>query len=80
MDMPRSGHTASLLPDGRVLVAGGSIDTSAEIYDPAAGTFRQTGSMTQYRSWASAALLRDGRVLLVGGSDGSSNSAETYWP
>ncbi len=67
-------HTATLLQDGRVLVSGGpirraSIDTSAsaEIYDPALGTWSQTGSMTAEREGHTATLLLDGRVLVSGG-------------
>ena len=80
MTVSRSGHTATLLQDGRVLVAGGSGDTSAEIYDPKTGTFSPTGSTMQYRSFGSAVLLHNGQVLLVGGAQGFEASAETYWP
>src|SRR4051812_16642878 len=41
----RSGHTATLLPDGKVLVAGGSGGTSTELYNPANGTWTATGSL-----------------------------------
>ena len=56
---------AMLLDDGRVLIAYG--DASAELYDPATGTFSPTGSMTTARVVASATRLADGRVLIAGG-------------
>ena len=70
----REGHTATLLQDGTVLVAGGPTD-AAEIYDPAARSWTVTGSMTQARSGHTATLLADGRVLVVGCAD-----AELYDP
>ena len=87
---PRAGHTATLLRDGRVLVVGG-IDASdgidnlatAELYDPASGTFTRTGSLAQGRAHHTATLLRDGRVLVAGGYGGgtlSLSSAEIYDP
>ena len=68
----RNWATATLLSDGRVLVAGGLVDgtltlSSAEIYDPASGTFSPTGSMPDARFLSSATLLADGRVLISGG-------------
>jgi hypothetical protein len=67
MDTARSGHTATLLQDGRVLVAGGTDLPSAELFDPATRTFTATGPMTAARSGHSATLLSDGKVLLAGG-------------
>jgi hypothetical protein len=91
MTMPRSQHTATLLLDGRVLLAGGVIidrptsateifhpTANAEIYDPSTGLFTPTGSMTSARSSHIATLLADGRVLIVGG--GASGTAELYDP
>ena len=72
----RYNHTATLLPDGRVLVAGGIRATvpppwaevaSAEIYDPAAGTWRMTGSLNCARQNHAATLLPGGKVLAAGG-------------
>ena len=84
---PRSGHTATLLQDGKVLIAGGmrrnqDFYSSAELYDPAAGKFQATGAMTIARVGHAAVLLRSGRVLVVGGwvGHGCTDSAELYDP
>jgi len=85
------GVTATLLRDGKVLVAGGSTGcdspcytASAELYDPAAGTFAPTGKMTVPRAEARAVLLRTGEVLFVGGTSVSGSNpvltAELYHP
>ena len=72
-DMTRArgaGAGAVLLPDGRVLVAGGGpeVGGSAELFDPDSGTFAPTGDMTEARAgFFSTTLLSDGRVLLAGG-------------
>ena len=82
----RSYDTATLLPDGRVLIAGGEgsvlIFASAELYNPKTGTFSPTGSMTTERDQDTATLLADGRVLITGGDDGLKvlASAEIYDP
>jgi N-acetylneuraminic acid mutarotase len=66
MSASRAGQTATLLPDGKVLIAGGG-SRSAELYDPATGRFAPTGSMSTGRSYATATLLPDGDVLVAGG-------------
>jgi IPT/TIG domain/Galactose oxidase, central domain len=80
----RRQHTATLLPNGKVLIAGGLFGgylTSAELYDPASGTFSVTGSLATARSQHTATLLPNGKVLIAGGYNGSSlTSAELYDP
>jgi WD40 repeat protein len=66
-------HTATLLPNGKVLIAGGSSDgstdlASTKLYDPVTGTFAATVSMTAARSAHTATLLPNGKVLIAGGS------------
>ena len=82
MNSARSGHTATLLPNGTVLLAGGNgAPSSAELYDPAAGTFSPAGSMVAARSGHTATLLPNGKVLMVGGSNGGAlSSVELYDP
>jgi hypothetical protein len=91
MTANRGGHTATLLTNGKVLIAGGA-DTdptgmglaSAELYDPSTGTFTQTGSMAVGRYLHTATLLQNGKVLIVGGALTSSSepvaTAEVYDP
>ena len=71
-------HTATLLPNGKVLVAGGYDSdgylASAELYDPASGTWTATGSLATARYRHTATLLPNGKVLVAGGSDGSAIS------
>ena len=67
MTTGRSGHTATRLNDGRVLITD-QTDGSAEVFDPAIGTFTTTGSMKVARRGYSATLLADGTVLVAGGS------------
>jgi len=57
-------HTSTLLPDGRVLVVGGT----AELYDPATGSWTQTGNLSTFRHNHTATLLPSGKVLVTGGS------------
>ena len=73
LDVHRSSlDTATLLADGRVLIAGGEDArntplASAEVYDPKTGTFSLTGSMATAWEGQEAVAFPDGRVLLVGG-------------
>lgn len=68
MAVARSLHTATLLPNGTVLVAGGGDENStAELYDPTTGTFSITGGMEIGRSGHTATLLPNGSVLVAGG-------------
>ncbi len=83
MNMWREHHSATLLENGKVLVAGGGTTVhSAELYDPVAGTWSLTGSMNAARWHQAATLLPDGDVLVSGGigSSGSQSSAELYDP
>jgi Kelch motif/Galactose oxidase, central domain len=90
MSMERSWHSATLLPNGNVLVAenantaaGLSGSSSTELYDPTSGTWSTTGSMKTARGVAAAGLLPSGKVLIAGGCDGSGMpiaSAELYDP
>ena len=65
-------HTATLLQNGKVLVAGGccaasGAPASAELYDPSTGTWSGTGNLVAGRFWHTATLLRNGKVLVAGG-------------
>jgi len=80
MTVPRCGNSATLLRDGKVLIAGGwatphgtpKYYASAELYDPARGTFTPTGSMHVARKYPRAVLLHDGTVLILGGESSAS--------
>ena len=88
MTTARFGHTATLLPDGNVLVAGGYDGQTplrtAEMYDPATGSWTATGSMAFARGGHTATLLHNGRVLVAGCAVGPGGavvgSAELYDP
>jgi hypothetical protein len=68
MTTPRANHTATLLPDGRVLITGGGWPAlgTAELYDPKTRTFTRTGDMVAPESWHAATLLDNGKVLIAG--------------
>jgi hypothetical protein len=72
MGTERAAHTATLLQNGKVLIAGGFNNTdvlaTAELFDPATGTFTPTGAMTTARFSHTATLLANGKVLVTGGS------------
>jgi hypothetical protein len=87
MTAPRAGHTATLLPNGKVLLTGGFTDSTlvgtntAEIYDPAKASFLATNQPMAAGRWAhTATLLPDSTVLLFGGESLDSLVAETYSP
>lgn len=89
MQTARADHTATLLNDGRVLIAGGCSITltdplaSAELFDATGATSTATGSMNTARCGHTATLLPSGKVLLVGGFDSTSTSlasAELFDP
>jgi WD40 repeat protein len=87
MNEPRDGHTATLLPNGQVLIVGGwnqsGRSSTAELYDPETGTFEYTGSLMAPRQGMTATLLKDDRVLIAGGDSArrmSQLTAELYDP
>src|SRR3984893_2849693 len=71
LNTARTGHTATLLPNGEVLVAGGANAAgflpSAELYNQATGKWTVSGSMTNTRGNHTATLLPNGKVLVAGG-------------
>jgi hypothetical protein len=92
MGWSRYNHTATLLPCGQVLIAGGQthdpnsyadmlFPASVELYDPATGAFATRGTMGTARYYHTATLLPSGQVLIAGGYNGSDilASAELYW-
>ena len=86
LNFPRIGHTATLLANGQVLVAGGEdsqghLIAAAELYNPATGTWAVTGSLATPRIDHTATLLANGEVLVAGGtSSGYTATAELYNP
>ena len=92
LNTARYNHTATLLSNGKVLIAGGSVTVandnsgqlaSAELYDPASGTWTVTGSLATARDLTTATLLPNGKVLMAcgqGNNTGPLASAEIYDP
>lgn len=85
MTAARTGYTATLLNNGKALLAGGCGPprglASAELYDPVTDIFVRTGNMTTARCRARATLLATGKVLIVSGEEGDDyESAEIYDP
>ncbi|MCI0553320.1 MAG: hypothetical protein L0287_20415 [Anaerolineae bacterium] len=87
MNEPRDGHTATLLPNGQVLIVGGwnqsGRTSTAELFDPQTGTFDYTGSMMTPRQGFTATLLKNGQVLIAGGDSARNTpqlTAELYDP
>jgi hypothetical protein len=93
MNYARTGQSATLLPDGTVLAAGGTgcagpicrsngigVATlaSAEIYDPATGVWTATENMTEPRTGQTATLLANGTVLVVGGASTFTGIGDIY--
>ncbi len=87
MKEPRNGHTATLLPNGKVLLAGGwnqqGRTATVELFDPKTGTFEYTGSLMGPRQGLTATLLENGQVLIAGGDSARNTpqlTAELYDP
>jgi N-acetylneuraminic acid mutarotase len=86
MSTERAYYTATLLNNGKVLVAGGQSNSgyvaSAELYDPTTNTWSSAGSMATARFLHTATLLANGKVLVAGGygTSGILSSAELYDP
>jgi len=80
---PRSAHTSTLLPDGRVLIAGGRDDgsplSSSKIFSPSLATFADAGAMLSARFGHTATLLANNTVLLTGGNNGSTTAQAELW-
>src|SRR5438874_5031383 len=78
-------QTATLLPNGKVLVAGGvdssgNVSASAELYDPASGTWTATGNLGTARYEHTASLLPNGKVLVAGGQDSTPQNGNVFFP
>lgn len=86
MDNTRASHTASVLQNGKVLVAGGNNNFGylygTELYDPSLGTWAATGNMIGARTLHTASVPMNGKVLVTGGDNGGFpiNNTELYDP
>jgi hypothetical protein len=86
MSVERSAHTATLLTSGKVLLTGGAssvgVSATAELFDPAIGTFAPAGHMLSPRELHTATRLLDGKVVVTGGIVGKTalSSAEFFNP
>jgi N-acetylneuraminic acid mutarotase len=87
MHYARNEHTASVLPNGKILVTGGDLHSStvysAELYDPSTGIWTITGKPSTKRSFYTASILSNGKVLITGGMIDllvPMNSTELYDP
>src|SRR5580698_636724 len=91
MHIARASHTSTLLPNGKVLIAGGFAGSggeynpyrTAEVFDPNSGSFQPVAEMSIGRSGHTATLLKNGKALIVGGWTGRYDlrgSAEIYDP
>ena len=74
-------HTAGLLGDGRVLLAGGTLLNTSEVYDPSTNSWSSSGALSERRRSSALSALGDGQVLITGGLDplgplGAFSSAE----
>jgi hypothetical protein len=84
---PRQFHTATLLTNGKVLIAGGFLTpppsfsawASAELYDPSTATFTATGDMATARFYHTATALPNGKVLIAGGSSIVNSNSTARW-
>src|SRR5437667_8054890 len=83
LNTARHYHTATLLPNGMVLVSAGLNNsgylTSAELYNPASGTWTATGSLNTERTYHTATLLPNGMVLVAGGYNGGFLASAGRW-
>jgi hypothetical protein len=77
MNIGRESHTATLLNDGKVLVAGGDFTPTSEVYDPTLGIWTRTGNLIDTPAGHVAALLPNGKVLVAGGWTGRTGTADT---